>query len=84
MVQKTQEPEPWCRWMSMVNSPLRDVGVGSGFVEFRGAAAVAADGQFPKTDVEAVGIDLGAGVADGCGQASPVGIAASPGGLDQR
>ena len=35
-------------------------------------------------NVEAVGIDLRAGVADGGGQAAPVGIAAGPGCLDQR
>ena len=63
---------------------LADVGVGRGLVELRGAAAVAADGQVAEGDVDAVGIDLRAGVADGGGEAAPVGIAAGPGGFDQR
>jgi hypothetical protein len=53
-------------------------------VELGCAAAVAADGQIAEINVDAVGVDLRAGVADGCDQAAPVGIAAGPGGLHQR
>ena len=63
---------------------LRDIGVGGGLVELRGATAIAADGQFAKADVDALGVDLRAGVADGRHQTAPVGVAAGPGGLDQR
>src|SRR5579864_7058137 len=54
---------------------LAQVGVGGRFVELGGAASVTADAQFAEPDVDARGVDLGAGVADGGHQASPVGVA---------
>ena len=45
---------------------------------------MAADGQDAEVDIDAIGIDLSAGVADGGDEASPVGIGAGPGGFDQR
>ena len=55
-----------------------------GFIVTGGAAAIAADGQIAEGDVDAVGIDLRAGVADGGDEASPVRIAAGPRGFYQR
>src|ERR1035438_5433640 len=62
---------------------LGNIGVSCDFIEFSGAATVATDGQFTEPYVDAVGVDLRAGVADGCGQTAPVGIATGPGGFDQ-
>ncbi len=58
--------------------------MGCGFIEFGCPAAVAADRKIAETDVDAVGIDLGTGVADGGNKTAPVGIGAGPRGLDQR
>src|SRR5580698_3200184 len=55
------------------------VGVRGVFVELGGSAAVAADAQIAEPDVDALGIDLGAGVADGGDQTAPIGIRACPG-----
>ncbi len=63
---------------------MGDVGVGGGLVEAGGAAAVTADGQAAEPDVDAVGVDLGAGVTDGGDETAPVGIGAGPGGFDER
>ena len=63
---------------------LGDVGMGADLIEFRGASAVEADGDVAEPDVDAVGVDGRAGVADGGDEASPVGIGAGPRGLDQR
>src|ERR1035437_812220 len=62
---------------------LGNIGVSCDFIEFSGAATFAADGQFTKPYIDAVGVDLRAGVADGCSQTAPVGIATGPGGFDQ-
>src|ERR1035437_1215525 len=62
---------------------LGNIGVSCDFIELGGAATVAADGQFTEPYIDAVGVDLRAGVADGCRQTAPVGIATGPGGFDQ-
>ncbi len=63
---------------------LLHVSVRTGLVKLGGAPTVATDGQIAKRDVEAVRGDLRAGVADGGGQAAPVGIATGPGRFHQR
>src|ERR1035438_2938158 len=63
---------------------LRDICVGRGLVENRGPAAIHTNSQVAELDVNAIGVDLGARVADGCNQSAPVGIRARPGGLDER
>ena len=62
---------------------LLDVGVGRGFVEVDCATAIAADREVAEGDVDALGVDLRAGVADGCHQASPVRIATGPRRFDE-
>ncbi len=52
---------------------LRNIGVGRGFVELNGAAAIAADRVFTKRDIDAIGIDLRAGVTDGGGKRPQLG-----------
>ena len=54
------------------------------FIEPGRAASVEADGQLPEANVDALGIDRNAAGADGRDQPPPVGIAARPGGFDQR
>jgi hypothetical protein len=63
---------------------LRDVLMRRGFIELRRATAVAAYLQIAEANVDAVGIDLRAGVADCGNQPAPVGISAGPGSLHQR
>jgi len=63
---------------------LRDVGVSGLLVELKGASTVAADGQSAEVDVDAIGVDLRAGVADGGHEPPPVGVVSGPGGFDQR
>ena len=56
-------------------------GVGGVLVEAGGAATVLKDGVIADPDAGAVGIELGAGVAGGGDEASPVGVGGGPGGF---
>src|ERR1700761_4998828 len=62
---------------------LVKVAVCGPFVEVRGASTVFADEEIAETNGDACGIDFGAGVADGSDQPAPIGVAASPGSLNQ-
>src|SRR6185503_2375803 len=63
---------------------LLDVGVSCGLVELVGTSAVAADWKFAECDVDALRVNLRAGVSDGGHQAAPVGIATGPCSFDKR
>jgi len=58
--------------------------VGGVLVEARGAATVFEDGVVADPDAGAVGIELGAGVAGGSDETTPVGVGGGPGGFAER
>src|SRR5581483_3613460 len=62
---------------------LLQVFVGHGFVERR-LHTFLADLNGPEENVDLARIEFDAAAADGCEDASPVGVSASPGSLDQR
>src|SRR5205814_1675357 len=53
-------------------------------IKLRRASSVAANGQLAKPDVDAIGIHIGARVANGRHQASPIWIVSGPRRLDER
>src|SRR5690349_16959598 len=63
---------------------LLDIGVCGGLVEIGSATAIPTDWQIAEGDVDALWVNLSAGVSDSSDEATPVGIAAGPGGFDQR